>query len=296
MEVTGIPDPGGPAKTIRVRVAPGVTLHAERWPGQPWRTPFLLLHGLASNLRLWDGVAASLSARGHPVVAVDQRGHGQSDTPDEGYDLPTAVADALAVLEALHLDRPVVAGQSWGGNVVLELASCHPSAVRGLAGIDGGLIELAENFPTWDACLEALAPPLLAGLPLSVIRHRIQSMQVGWPPAALAAALANFRVLPDATVEPRLRRDRHVQLLRSLWDHRPSARLSRLTVPAVFLLVDSGDEIRTAPKRRAAERVPVAAPGARVEWIAPAHHDVHSQQPGRVAHLLLSAVDDGFFP
>ena len=50
------PRPGAPAE-IRVPVAPGVALHAERRDGHPEALPFVLVHGLASNLRLWDGVA-----------------------------------------------------------------------------------------------------------------------------------------------------------------------------------------------------------------------------------------------
>ena len=52
------------------------------------RRPFLLVHGLSSNARTWDGVAAELSAAGHPVVAIDQRGHGRSEKPpiSAGYD------------------------------------------------------------------------------------------------------------------------------------------------------------------------------------------------------------------
>ena len=60
---------------LRVPVAPGVTVHVERREGDPAVMPFVLVHGLASNLRLWDGVAESLHARGHTVVALDQRGH-----------------------------------------------------------------------------------------------------------------------------------------------------------------------------------------------------------------------------
>ena len=71
-------------------------------------------------------VAEALNAGGHTVVALDQRGHGRSDAPDTGYDLDTAVADLLAAMAALGLDRPVVAGQSWGGNVALELGWRRP--------------------------------------------------------------------------------------------------------------------------------------------------------------------------
>src|SRR5438093_12616392 len=117
----------------RIVVAPGVALHVEQRIGHPSAAPFVLVHGLASNARLWDGVAEHLHAADHTVIAIDQRGHGRSDAPDTGYDLDTAVADLLALIGVLGLDRPVLAGQSWGGNVVLELAWRRPAAVRGIA-------------------------------------------------------------------------------------------------------------------------------------------------------------------
>src|SRR5436305_1116006 len=55
----------------RVRVADSVYLHVRRWPGD--KRPFLLVHGLSSNARLWDQVARDLSAAGYPVHAVDLR-------------------------------------------------------------------------------------------------------------------------------------------------------------------------------------------------------------------------------
>ena len=117
-------------QTKRVHVAEGVELAVDRWPaanadpGAPAPgAPFLLVHGLASNARLWDGVAAALTGLGHEVVTVDLRGHGRSSKPDEGYDVPTVADDLAVLIERLGLERPIAAGQSWGGNVVLELAA-----------------------------------------------------------------------------------------------------------------------------------------------------------------------------
>src|SRR5215468_3009064 len=89
-----------------------VTAAAERRMGERSTAPFVLVHGLASNVRLWDGVAGHLHALGHTVVAIDQRGHGRSDAPDSGYDLATAIADLRALIGALGLERPVLTGQS----------------------------------------------------------------------------------------------------------------------------------------------------------------------------------------
>jgi pimeloyl-ACP methyl ester carboxylesterase len=123
------PRPATEPSERRVEVAPGVSLHVEQRLGNPGAAPFVLVHGLASNVRLWDGVAERLHALGHSVFAIDQRGHGRADAPAAGYDLETAVADLLALIGALGLERPVLAGQSWGGNVVLELGWRRPEIV-----------------------------------------------------------------------------------------------------------------------------------------------------------------------
>jgi len=279
----------------RVEVAPGVALHVERRDGNPAGAPFVLVHGLASNLRLWDGVAEELSARGHTVVALDQRGHGRSDAPDGGYDLDTAVADLGTLVRALGLDRPILVGQSWGGNVVLELGWRRPETVRGLACVDGGIIEMAEWFPTWEACLAALTPPRLDGLSLRELEARLRAAHPDLPDRAIAAGLANFRVRADGGVEPRLARPRHLQILRSLWEHRPSTRFASLATPALLILADTGDAARTAAKARAEGVARAAAPRLRSHWFAPADHDVHAQFPDRVARLLDEAVREGFF-
>ena len=164
---------------MRVPVAPGVALHVERRDGHPEALPFVLVHGLASNLRLWDGVAEALHARGHTVVAVDQRGHGRSDAPESSYDMDTAVGDLLALVDALALPRPVLAGQSWGGNVVLELGWRRPDAVRGIACVDGGIIELADSYPSWEACLAALTPPRLDHLTRAELEARDARLEPG---------------------------------------------------------------------------------------------------------------------
>src|SRR5215468_4760770 len=121
----------------RVRVADSVFLHVRRWPGSgdaahagaAAKRPFVLVHGLSSNARLWDRVARRLSDAGHPVHAVDLRAHGDSDAPPDGYDTATAAED----LAALGIPGAIVAGQSWGGNVVVVLAAKHPEAVAALA-------------------------------------------------------------------------------------------------------------------------------------------------------------------
>ena len=163
IEVYG-PRPYDPVmQTTRVPVADGVDLAVDTFvpDGAPadGAASFVLVHGLASNARMWDGVAARLVERGHAAATVDLRGHGRSAKPDGPYDMATVADDLAAVIGALGWERPVVAGQSWGGNVVLELANRHPDATRGIACVDGGWLEPCAAFDSWEACQARLAPP-----------------------------------------------------------------------------------------------------------------------------------------
>jgi len=279
----------------RIVVAPGVELYVEVRAGDRAAAPFVLVHGLASNARLWDGVAERLHASGHTVVVIDQRGHGLSDGPDSGYDLDTAVADLIALIATLELDRPVLAGQSWGGNVVLELGWRRPDAVRGIACVDGGVIELAQAYHTWEECLAALTPPALDHLTFGELETRIRKSVPHFTDRAVAAYLHCFRARPDGTIEARLQRPRHLSILRSLWEHRPSTRWATLKVPTMLLLADGGDSSRTS-RKRSAEAIALAAGGQiRSVWFSPGHHDLHLESPERVAELFLEALREGFF-
>ena len=142
-----------------VVVDEGVGLYVRHWPDGSG-PPFLLVHGLASNARMWDGVVARLRQRGYPSAAVDLRGHGPGPKPDTGYDFATITDDLASLIKDEGWDRPVAVGQSWGGNVVVELAWRFPELVRGVVGIDGGAIELSARFPSWEACKQALRVPV----------------------------------------------------------------------------------------------------------------------------------------
>jgi pimeloyl-ACP methyl ester carboxylesterase len=279
-------------------LASGVELHAVHWdPPAAAGVAFLLVHGLASNARLWDGVANHLAQRGHTVVAVDQRGHGLSSKPDDGYDMATVANDLRLFIDVLGWDRPAVAGQSWGGNVVLELAWAHPESVSMIACVDGGFIDLAGRFPDWSDAETALAPPRLAGTPLADITRWLEASAADWPEVGRQGSLANFEVRDDGTIAPWLTFDRHLTVLRGLWEHQPSSRYPDVHVPTLLIGADTGDVAWSASKHDAVDHAIAALPRGRAVWFSPAHHDVHAQQPDAVGDLLFQAsTDPAFFP
>jgi non-heme chloroperoxidase len=95
-----------------------VTLVADAWGAADGRG-VLLLHGGGQTRHAWGGTAAALAGAGWRALALDLRGHGESDwAPDADYTMNTFVADLRAVLAALA--RPtVVVGASLGGLIAL---------------------------------------------------------------------------------------------------------------------------------------------------------------------------------
>lgn len=283
-------DRGG--ATSRQVTLDGLTLHVQERSHPNDRPSVLLVHGLASNARLWDGAADALVELGYHVIAVDQRGHGRSDKPDEGYDMQTVADDLASLITALQLERPVVAGQSWGGNVVIELSHRHPHLVRGVCAVDGGLIQLRDRFDDWESCASVLAPPALAGTQFSRFEAMIRSAYRGWPETAVHGTLANMEVLADGTIRPWLSRERHMKVLRGLWDHSPQTIIPTLSRPVLFTPADSGTQ-QSVTKRDEYDRA-ATQHHVRVDWFSPAHHDLHAQYPERWANVLHAHISGGF--
>lgn len=279
---------------MEIAATDGVALSVDVWDGRVGTglPPFLLVHGLASNARLWHGVAQLLSGAGAPVAAVDQRGHGRSQKVDHGYDHATLAADLLAVVEALGWSPAVAAGQSWGADVVLELARREPGAVRGVACVDGGWTDLS-HFPTFEACVEALAPPRTEGVPAAELEASLRRRHPDWPASGIRGVLGCFEVREDGTVAPWLTRDRHLAILGHMWERRPASVWPEVAAPVLLLPCDDGSG-RSDRRRSGVEAAGRALARSRTRWFR-ADHDVHAQQPEAVAEVLLGAVADGFF-
>ncbi len=100
----------------------------------------LLLHGFPDTSRLWRHQIAALTAAGMRAVAPDLRGRGASGRPAavEDYALRRSVADAVAVLDALGIERAHVAGHDFGAVVAWLVATWHPERVDRLAVMSVG--------------------------------------------------------------------------------------------------------------------------------------------------------------
>jgi len=112
---------------------------------------------------------------------------------------------------------------------------------------------------------------------------------------AMQGTLANFEVRDDGTIAPWLTFDRHLLVLRGLWEHQPSSRYPGTSVPTLLIAADTGDVAWTDSKHDAVDHAIASLPRGRAVWFSPAHHDVHAQQPDAVGDLLRRAATDPTF-
>ncbi|HET7313638.1 alpha/beta fold hydrolase [Salinisphaera sp.] len=110
-------------------IANGLTLHADESGRGPLTLVFL--HYWGGTARTWHPVMAALPENLRKI-SLDARGWGQSDRPEDGYDIATMADDVEAAIAALGLERYVLVGHSMGGKVAQLLASRRPSGLVGL--------------------------------------------------------------------------------------------------------------------------------------------------------------------
>lgn len=269
-----------------IEVAPGVDLSIIEGGSRSSEPSFVLVHGLASNALTWDGVAAALAAAGSHSISVDQRGHGESSKPSAGFDFETITTDIATLIEAERLGPVVIAGQSWGGNVAVEFSRRHAVLCAAVVCVDGGFIRIADRFPDWDEAARQLAPPDFSELTMNDLDAMAETRFAEWPQSGVAGQLANFELVADERVRPRLSRANHLRILSALWKHDPDSFAGELSAPVLVIAVGKGE----ADKRNRVEAFVERLPIGELVWVE-GDHDIHAQQPELVAGLMLSFVD-----
>ncbi|MFC4001742.1 alpha/beta fold hydrolase [Prauserella oleivorans] len=108
----------------------------------------VFVHGWAQSARVWDQQFADPELRrGFRLVAMDLRGHGQSDVPAGGYDDPLVWAGDLGAVLGIAGEPAVVVGWSYGGLVIADYLRVH--GTRGIAGVvlAGAITEIGNGHP-----------------------------------------------------------------------------------------------------------------------------------------------------
>ena len=234
--------------------------------------PLVLVGGKTSSIEsAWWRYIPVLSER-LKIVALDNRGAGASDKPDEPYTTAGMAEDALAVLRAAGESSAHWFGISLGGMILQQLAIAHPEAVR-------SLILVATHCGG-----EAIPPPngeldVLAQNPLRRYRNLYATRFILDHPDWVAQDAMHFGKMPLHAIH------RQDQAVRS---HNLCARLREIDQPVLLL---HGRQDRMVPVERA-EQLLSALPNARLRILDPAGHQVHSEQFTAVLALVLEFIDD----
>ena len=264
----------------------------------------LLLHGLASNIHIWDLVAPKLSIQ-NQIIAIDQRGHGETDKPDIGYDFQTIAKDTISIIKHLNLSNPIIIGHSWGGNVAVEIAAHYPEYTKGICLVDGGLIEISR-IPgnSLKKALINMAPPVWDGVYKNDIISRLNRRDWGEQDKTskeanlTEIALSNFSISKSGEVNSRLSRQNHMKIIEEIWKHKPSKLLKMIKCPTLILNARNQDsesspyyEIRKSLISEALNTIP------KVEniWLEDSIHDVPLQRPELVSDIIQTHIDNKFF-
>ena len=264
------------------------------WGGEG--EPLVLLHGLASSARIWDFVAPALASR-FRVVAIDQRGHGLSDSPDSDYTFEEVGSDLAALLRALEFERPALVGHSWGASVGLYHAAGHPENVQALVLVDGGMTDIAASL-SWEAAARLMTPPPIDGVDVDTFvgfARNWPHVRDTWSPQLQEMILSNF-LIEDGKVYRRLPVENHMKVVRAIYDLQPASlypeiRCPVLLVPAISEPANDRERVWQAYQKQGAENALRLLPDARLNPMRDTGHDIPIQRPQELAAVIRSFLE-----
>jgi pimeloyl-ACP methyl ester carboxylesterase len=252
--------------------------------GEETGPPVLLVHGFPDSSDLWRHQTSALTDAGLRTIAPDMRGFGRSDKPTDvgDYRLTNAVADLVAILDALNIEQAKVVGHDWGAAVVWIFAALHPDRVERLVAMSVGhpaaqKRTIADREKAWYQLLfqfEGVAEELLQRDDWKLFREWLREdgdvdryIEDLSRPGALTAGLSWYRanLHPKRQLEPR-------------------PQLPKVRVPTLGIWSDGDNYLNEQPMLDSAEQVTGPWSYERVDG---ASHWMQLDATDRVNALLL---------
>jgi pimeloyl-ACP methyl ester carboxylesterase len=189
--------------------------------------PLVLVHGWCCDHSYLSRQLEHFAARGHHVVAVDLRGHGQSDKPSKSYTMRAFADDVAWTCEELALEKPVLVGHSMGGIVAFDVAARYPQLPSGVVMLDAAVV-LPSGAK--DAISRFLGD--LQGPAYREAQRRYVASALFIP---TDDQRRKERILDDMSAAPQ-----HVMVsaMEGLRDYDPAAVAGGLRVPALYVAAD----------------------------------------------------------
>ncbi len=206
------------------------------WPGS--EAPAVFLHGLTGLADVWAETATALAPRG-PLWAYDQRGHGDSPAPADGYAIGAYVSDLIAFVQTLKLKRPHLVGHSMGARVALVAAARNPELFRSVTIADIGPEAWRANWRDTAAAIERMPASMNEAEALAFFTRNRPT-----PPDRQRGYLARLRAARDGRLTWRGSPDAWKQTVishrsRDFWSD-----WAAITIPALLIRGGDSNELR----------------------------------------------------
>jgi pimeloyl-ACP methyl ester carboxylesterase len=267
--------------------------------------PIVMLHGLGTTADTWRLVAPYLRTD-HQVIAFDQRGHGQSDAPENGYDLVTLAEDAVHAMAALGLGQVTLVGHGWGARVALVLAARHSALVSHLILVDCPHVE-PRHWPgmTLERFLRESPPQEIYHSRDAFLSAMRLEMAAYWSPEVEAILLASVIERPTGKIEERLQ-PAHQRLIRqALWEDRALSYYGKIRCPVLLVPAAARPKPGGEPPEKlenasefAAAKGYMAVQVARIIrrctilWMPDTAHDIQLHRPQRLAAAITEFIKE----
>lgn len=252
------------------------------------KTPIVLLHGFGSWSFTWRPVLAALGTDPRfTVYALDMRGFGFTERPaDALYDASGFAAHVEEFIDTLKLDRPILVGNSLGGDVALRVALDRPDRVRALVLADAAI---GQSSPLVSRAVTrlGLVPPfhrtLLRAGARWALRDRVEADYFDPKSVRVDEIVANLR----RPLDQRGAEDALLSMLRTADQPLSPARVATVRVPT---LVVWGENDRITPLD-AGRRLASQIPGARLVTYPRTGHHPQEEARERFASDVLRFAD-----
>ncbi len=244
--------------------------------------PLLLIMGLGASLETWIAQRDVFSTR-HRVVMFDNRGAGASDCPPPPWTVPDMAADAVAVLDALRIERAHVLGVSMGGMIAQEMAIRWPERVDRMVVA----LSFARPDPVRRAFLLFRRWARLQGVDL--VQEGVANLPWLVSPRVLNDPGRLEEILGVVGTMPLMPADAYAHQIDAILEHDTLSRLGRVRAPTLVLA--AAEDVLT-PLYLSREIVNAIA-GAQMVVLPRGNHAVQIEEPAAFNAAVLEFLSEG---
>jgi 3-oxoadipate enol-lactonase len=242
----------------------------------PQNAPWIVFsNSLATNISMWDDQTRELG-KSYRVLRYDQRGHGGTDAPAGRYPYDTLIADAVALMDAVGVDKAWFGGLSMGGATALGLAQQHPGRVHGIMICDHACKSTPASSQQWEERIVTAREKGMEGLVEQTVARWFPPEIREKNPPYIDKVKGMIRATPV---------DGFIGCAAALADHDYNSKVATVKCPVLFMV---GEKDGTAPA--AMKDMHARLPGSKYVELAGAGHISNMDRPAEFTKAIQDFV------